>query len=60
MRRSTSSTSQSFGSIYNQLSYGSARFGHAYQTLNYSLGGLSSIYQTGGPRSLQLMLKLAF
>lgn len=35
-------------------------FGRATQMLNTGLGGLSSIYQTGGPRSLQLGLKLEF
>jgi hypothetical protein len=49
-----------FGSIYNQLAYGPGLFGYAYTTLNTSLGGLSSLYQVGGPRSLQLMLKLKF
>ena len=28
--------------------------------LNNSLGGLNALYQTGGPRSLQLALKLQF
>jgi hypothetical protein len=49
-----------FGSIYNQLSVGAVRFGQAYTTLNSQLGGLNSLYQTGGPRSLQLALKLRF
>jgi hypothetical protein len=38
-------------------------FGGATRTLNNSLsgtGGLSPLYQTGGPRSLQLALKLVF
>jgi hypothetical protein len=35
-------------------------FGHAYNTLNNSLGGLSALYQMGGPRSLQIALKLEF
>jgi outer membrane receptor protein involved in Fe transport len=37
-------------------------FGGARQTLNNSLGGsgLSPLYQTGGPRSFQLALKLVF
>jgi hypothetical protein len=35
-------------------------FGGATSTLNQSLGGLSSLYQVGGPRSLQLALKLVF
>jgi hypothetical protein len=50
----------SFGSIYNQLSYGPGQFGYSYSTLSNSLGGLNSLYQSGGPRSLQLMLKLQF
>ncbi|HEU0119154.1 MAG TPA: carboxypeptidase regulatory-like domain-containing protein [Bryobacteraceae bacterium] len=49
-----------FGSIYNQLSAGAARFGLAYSTMNSQLGGLNSLYQMGGPRSLQLALKLRF
>lgn len=49
-----------FGSIYNNLAYGPALFGHAYSTLNNSLGSLDSLYQVGGPRSLQLSLKLQF
>ncbi len=49
-----------FGSIYNQLSFGAARFGLAYTTMNSQLGGLNSLYQMGGPRSIQLALKLRF
>ena len=49
-----------FGSIYNHLSDGPTRFGFASNTLNSSLGGLNSLYQVGGPRSMQLMLKLQF
>jgi hypothetical protein len=49
-----------FGTVYNQLSYGVARFGHSYRTLNNSLSGLNPLYQVGGPRSLQLALKLMF
>ncbi len=48
------------GSIYSALAYGADTFGRAYSTLNTQLGGLSSLYQTGGPRSLQLALKLHF
>jgi hypothetical protein len=40
-----------------QILYG---FGGAGQTLNNSLNGLSALYQTGGPRSLQIALKLIF
>jgi hypothetical protein len=35
-------------------------FGRASQTLNRGLGGLSPLYQVGGPRSIQLSLKLLF
>ena len=35
-------------------------FGQATFTLAKSLGGLSSLYQTGGPRSMQFALKLIF
>ena len=30
------------------------------QMLNHGLGGLNPLFQEGGPRSLQLALKLAF
>ncbi|MBZ5664169.1 MAG: TonB-dependent receptor [Acidobacteriia bacterium] len=49
-----------FGGIYQYLSFGPSLFGHAYNTLNNSLGGLNPLYQSGGPRSLQLALKLVF
>ncbi len=49
-----------YGSIRNMLSNGQANFGLAYTTLNTQLGGLNSLYQTGGPRSLQVALKLHF
>ncbi len=55
-----------FGAIYNSIdssptdASGSSLFGQAYQTGNASLGGLSSLYQMGGPRSLQAALKLHF
>jgi len=32
----------------------------SYETLNQGLGGLSPLFQQGGPRSLQLSLKLTF
>jgi hypothetical protein len=38
----------------------SSIMGQATSTLSNSLGGLSSLYQQGGPRSLQFMLKLQF
>ena len=49
-----------FGSIYNITFYGPTLFGYASSTLNNSLGGLNPLYQSGGPRSLQLALKLVF
>lgn len=49
-----------FGSVYNNLSYGSTEFGYAYNTLNGQLGGLNPLFQVGGPRSLQMMLKITF
>ncbi len=49
-----------FGTVVAYLPAGPEFFGHAYKTSNNSLGGLNSLYQTGGPRSLQLMLKLQF
>lgn len=48
-----------FGTIQNMTTAGSL-FGKASNTLNTSLGGLNSLYQTGGPRSLQLALRLSF
>ncbi len=38
----------------------SPTFGQVYQTLNNGLGGLSPLYQIGGPRSAQFTLKLIF
>lgn len=50
-----------WGNIYNELSMdGPSLFGRAYTMQNTQLGGLNSLYQTGGPRSLQLALKLHF
>jgi hypothetical protein len=55
-----------FSGIYGNWSYGPYDpqflfgFGGATSTLNSSLGGLNSLYQTGGPRSLQIALKLIF
>ena len=40
--------------------YGNPQFGQATQTLNESLGTLSPLYQQGGPRSMQFMLKAQF
>jgi len=47
-----------FGAVYNQIS--DPRFGLASSTLNGQLGGLNPLYQVGGPRSMQLALKLRF
>jgi hypothetical protein len=53
-----------FGSPINYLS--SPQFGQSTQTLNNYLGGggqsggLNPLYQIGGPRSIQLALKLQF
>jgi hypothetical protein len=49
-----------FGSIDNFITDGPTLFGLANSTLNNSLGGLSPLYQMGGPRSLQLALRLFF
>jgi hypothetical protein len=49
-----------FGAIYNTTSYGPAQFGQAYNTLNVSLANQSPLYEQGGPRSLQLALKILF
>ncbi len=51
------------GSVNNYLSSGQAGaspFGIAINTLSGQFGGLNSLYQTGGPRSLQAALKLHF
>jgi hypothetical protein len=44
--------------------FGAFQFGPFYlqsvETLNQSLGGLNPLFQEGGPRSLQLSLKLSF
>jgi hypothetical protein len=49
-----------FGTIDNFISDGPTLFGRANSTLNNSLGGANPLYQMGGPRSLQLALKLIF
>ncbi len=49
-----------FGAIYSNLTNGAALFGVASNTLNGRLGGLNPLYQVGGPRSMQLALKLQF
>jgi hypothetical protein len=48
-----------FGSIYNSLDNGPL-FGQAYTSFASQLGGLGSIYQLGGARSMQVALKLHF
>jgi hypothetical protein len=48
-----------FGPIYQYLSYGPTLFGTAFNTAN-SEGNLNSLYQAGGPRSLQISLKALF
>jgi len=40
--------------------FGQATFGQATATLAQSVGILSPLYQTGGPRSMQFALRLAF
>jgi len=47
-----------FGTI--NTSFGNSQFGLATQMLNRSLGGLSALYQQGGPRSFQGSLRLTF
>jgi len=49
-----------FGAIYNTLTSGSAQFGRAYNTLNIALTNQNSLYEQGGPRSLQLAAKISF
>jgi hypothetical protein len=49
-----------YGDIRNLLSDGDGYFGAASDTQSTQLGGLSSLYQIGGPRSLQMSLKLHF
>jgi hypothetical protein len=47
-----------FGALQTEL--GTANFGQATNMLNHQLGGLSALYQVGGPRSLQFALKIGF
>lgn len=47
-----------FGGYETSLS--SLQFGFARNTLNQSLGGQSSLYQIGGPRSMQFSLRFIF
>lgn len=48
-----------FGPVYNYLVEGPELFGQAYNTANIE-GNLNSLYQPGGPRSLQIALKFLF
>ena len=56
----------SFGLTGNSLNYANANFGTSAATLNNSMflsgtvAGFNPLYQIGGPRSLQLSLKLDF
>jgi hypothetical protein len=47
-----------FGTVQTLLT--AANFGQATNMLSAQLGGLSPLYQIGGPRSLQLALKVIF
>jgi hypothetical protein len=49
-----------FGAIYNTMNYGPSQFGLAYNTLNVNLKNENALYAQGGPRSLQLALKILF
>lgn len=53
-----------FGDIQTNLATGPMFFGRAIDTANLQLGGatggLNSLYEEGGPRSLQLALKVIF
>jgi outer membrane receptor protein involved in Fe transport len=53
-----------FGNIQTNLAAGPMFFGRAIDTANLQLGGatggLNSLYEEGGPRSLQLALKVIF
>ena len=61
---STSSTTPTSATPTNNLT--SPLFGHSTQTLANSLGsggangGFNPLYQIGGPRSIQLALKIVF
>jgi hypothetical protein len=50
-------TNWNYGPYNPQTLFG---FGGAFNTLNNNLAGLNSLYQSGGPRSLQIALKLSF
>jgi Carboxypeptidase regulatory-like domain/TonB dependent receptor/TonB-dependent Receptor Plug Domain len=48
-----------FANLFSTVDFGPASL-IAIQMLNQGLGGLNSLFQEGGPRSLQLSLKLTF
>jgi hypothetical protein len=45
---------------YIQPAYGNAQFGEVTKMLDQSLGGMSPLYQQGGPRSMQFAMRLQF
>lgn len=49
-----------FGTVNSNLTANASIFGLATGTLNNQLSGLNSLYQLGGPRSIQLALRLRF
>lgn len=49
-----------FGTVNSNLTANASIFGLATGTLNNQLSGLNSLYQMGGPRSVQLALRLRF
>ena len=49
-----------FGEYPSIFRPGDSSFGRATRMLNRNLGGLNSLYQLGGPRSIQLSLRLSF
>jgi hypothetical protein len=49
-----------FANPYGEWEPASPSFGVFTQMLNRGLGGLNALYQIGGPRSLQLSLRLSF
>jgi hypothetical protein len=48
-----------YGTVYNDISQ-TGLLGTTSATLNNQLGGLNSLYQTAGPRSMQAAFKLHF
>ncbi len=49
-----------FSSFNNSMGFGPADFGLATSTLANSLGGLNSLYQLGGQRSMQFSVRLSY